>query len=766
MTSSLPGELLRDALIPAKSIPAETRKRLSPYIFENVSTRLVTEYEEKGWVVHRPLKRSVKMRKAKTHDRAFEDKVWAALAKLHFPSLNRDRVFKVAYGQGANESQQVDVFAADDEVVLVVECKSSESLRNYQLKREIEAIQGTREGLIRAIRSEFPDHKVKFILATNNCGVTKATLERIEAAGIVHMDEDVIDYYLDLASHLGKAARYQLLGSLFAGQKIPGLEPRVAAVQAKMGGHTYYSFVIEPARLLKLGYILHRSKANIRFMPTYQRLIKKTRLNKVSNFIQAGGFFPNSIILSVESGPRGLQFDILGKGEGRAKAGILHLPKTYRAAYVIDGQHRLYGYAESEMAETDLVPVVAFMNLRQSEQVALFMQINENQHAVPKNLRNTLNADLLWGSNDLREQMRALKLRIAQDLADIKSSPLHGRIIVGEDKKTAHKCITIDAISRGLERGSLLGSFTRTEVRESGTFYRGSNDATGGPLTEFLELCLWHVREGLETQWGLGGADGGFVFINNGIESTLRVLSDIVEHLADSSDINPRAVDPQEVFDEAVYFLDPLIDHLKNLSSDEGREYRKLYGSGAGTKYWRRLQMAIQDVRGEFCPVGLAEYRASEAKQFNTESFTMVGQIEEFLKADVRQRLQDEFGARWRKDGVPRRIQQDAGALAVKKNVERDPEDEVEAWDCLHLIDYQDILTQNHALWQRLFEKRYTKPGEENKPGGWKTRSTWLVELNRIRNEIAHGGAVDVEDHDFLVTVTTWLVEGQADNDL
>ena len=29
-----------------------------------------------------------------------------------------------------------------------------------------------------------------------------------------------------------------------------------------MGGHKYYSFSIEPERLLKLGYILHRSKAN------------------------------------------------------------------------------------------------------------------------------------------------------------------------------------------------------------------------------------------------------------------------------------------------------------------------------------------------------------------------------------------------------------------------------------------------------------------------------------------------------------------------
>ena len=86
----------------------------------------------------------------------------------------------------------------------------------------------------------------------------------------------------------------------------------------------------------------------------------------------------------------------MGKVEGEAKLGMLHLPQTYRAAYVIDGQHRLYGYADSERAGQDLIPVVAFVDLPRSEQVRLFMQINENQQAVPKNLRNTLNAELLW----------------------------------------------------------------------------------------------------------------------------------------------------------------------------------------------------------------------------------------------------------------------------------------------------------------------------------------------------------------------------------
>ena len=128
--------------------------------------------EENGWVVDQRNKRTVRMRKPKPHDIAFEDRVWAAFAKLGFTSLNKDRTFTLKYGAGDNECQQIDVFAADDDVVFVVECKSSAETRTGQFKKEIEAIQGQRAGILRTIKAEYANHKVKFILATNNYGVT------------------------------------------------------------------------------------------------------------------------------------------------------------------------------------------------------------------------------------------------------------------------------------------------------------------------------------------------------------------------------------------------------------------------------------------------------------------------------------------------------------------------------------------------------------------------------------------------------------------
>ncbi len=382
-SSPPPGEMVRDHLIETKKIPAEVRRRLSPYVFESVAKSRVPEHEDDGWVIDKELNTKTRMRKDKSHDAAFEDRVWATLARLQFTHLNRGRSFKLQYGGEPNEAQQIDVFAADSEVVLVVECKSTATIQLGHFKKEIEAISGQRRGVIKRLKTEYPQHMIKFILATNNYILSDAVKERVRSAEVYHIDEDSVEYFLELAEHLGAAAKYQLLGALFAGQKITNLEPLIPAIRGSMGGHTYYSFAIEPARLLKMAYVLHRNRANSAQMPTYQRLIKKSRLKKVASFVEDGGFFPNSIILNVETKKKGgLQFDLAGKGSkgpGAATIGLLHLPQTYRAVYVIDGQHRLYGYANSARAQTDLITVVAFVDLPRSEQVRLFMQINENQ---------------------------------------------------------------------------------------------------------------------------------------------------------------------------------------------------------------------------------------------------------------------------------------------------------------------------------------------------------------------------------------------------
>ncbi len=760
----------RPDLLPTASIKREISKRLQSDVRETISPALQQEYEDQGWVVDTRLKKSIRMRRRKRHDLAFEDQVWAMCARLGFTELNRGRDLRVPYGSGTNETKQIDVLAADDEVVLVIECKSSAAERppTESFKTEIEAIQGYRAGVIGTLRKWFPDHKVKFLFATNNINVSEDTQKRIDSAGIAYLDEEAIGYYHELADHLGVAAKFQLLGSVFGGTKIEALDAKVPAIEGRMGRYTYYSFLIEPERLLKLSYVLHRNNANRQWMPTYQRIIKKSRLKKVAEFVESGGYFPNSLILNLDSGGKKLRFDrgSTASQAGESTLGVLHLPQRYQSAYVIDGQHRLYGFAGSPRARTELVPVVAFVDLPNNEQTKIFMQINENQQAVPKNLRNTLEADLLWTSDDLRNRARALKSKVAQELGEQKASTLRGRVIIGEERSTNRRCIGLEAISRGIDRGRFIGSFTAKEMKEVGSFWRGSNDASWKPLTEFLEHCFAYLSVELKEQWNIGRAEGGFIFTNDGVDALIRFIGDAVDYVVDSGKVDPRKNPPEDVFVQVRELLKPLMKYIQGLSFSEGKELRSMRGSGAPAEYHHRFQAAVADDISGFNPTGLEEWRAKQEKQFNTKSYEIIYDVEALLKDDIRRRLQDKYGSTWWKSGIPDTVFQEANKLATQKKWQSEDGADVDWWDCLVLSDYHKILLHGtQAIWNELFDDNYTLPSEE-KSRSWKSKSSWMDRVIKIRNNISHGGTASEDDFEFLVGVHTSLgLGGTGRND-
>ena len=83
-----------------------------------------------------------------------------------------------------------------------------------------------------------------------------------------------LDYYLELVKHLKQAARYQFLGHIFGGQKIDGLANQVVATRGKMGGDTFYTFLIRPDELLRIAYVGHKASRDTENLATYQRMLQ------------------------------------------------------------------------------------------------------------------------------------------------------------------------------------------------------------------------------------------------------------------------------------------------------------------------------------------------------------------------------------------------------------------------------------------------------------------------------------------------------------
>nr|WP_319273523.1 DGQHR domain-containing protein [uncultured Draconibacterium sp.] len=764
-------DFLEKNTVSEKQIPSNIRKRKSEFLFESVLSKYEDDFIGKGWEVNRRFKTKTRLQKRKPQDQKFEDKVWATFAGLGFKFLNIDRNFKLPYSNDENLTQQIDVFAADEETVLIIECKSTGGEpKKGNFKETIEAIGGKKDGLLKTIQKIFSGHKpkVKFIFATNNYILSKPDIERLENYGIIHFDNEMIQYYDELNKHLGIAARFQLLGFLFSGQKIPEMENKIPAIKGKMGGLTYYSFSIEPEKLLKLGYVLHRNKANKKLMPTYQRLIKKSRLKSVQEFVEGGGYFPNSLIVSIDC-KKALRFDLANNqnSDCLSKLGILHLPQQYRSAYIIDGQHRLYGYANSEYKNTNTIPVVAFENLERENQVKLFMQINENQKAVPKNLRNTLNADLLWVSPYIDEQVKALKLQIAQDLGEDLDSPLYDRIIIGENKKTSTRCITIDTIRIGLDRSNYFGSFTKTAIKEDGTYYLGNNQDSYNLFLPFIKGVFEYFKNELAEIWSMGDSEDGFLAVNVGVESIIRLSSDIIDHLKQNNTIQPKTDKIDKVLKEVYYYLDPVVQYMKSLPNEDRLSLKKSYGTAGRTKYWRILQRVIREARPDFNPKDLDNYWKSREQTLVESSYSMIGEIETELNRLVKEQLVNYYGTKsWFKKGVHPKVQENSTLLALQKNREiEDPEKEKTEWDCLHIIDYRTIATYGKN-WSEIFEKALTKPGEEKRRGGKDEKTKWMQKLENIRNEIAHSYSIDEDQYVFITELKEWLVDKRVDNNL
>lgn len=475
-----------DNIVTDKELEKAAKLRKNPYYEQKAYTSSQEDMAIDGWdaVSLYANPRYTKYRKTKPFDEKFEDAVWCMFFNMGFYALNKDRFFRMV-NDPHNEAltKQIDIFAVEDETIFIVECKASEVPRDVNFKTDLEALRGNMDHLRKEAMGRYKGKKVIFVWATQGIILGAKDQERLREWNIIHFDDSTVQYYQELTSHLGKSARYQLLGNILKGTDIKNMDMNVPAIQGRMGNLTYYSFLIEPAKLLKIGYVLHRSKANSDMMPTYQRLIKKNRLLEIRRFINKGGYFPNSIVITIDTNGRDLQFDSAPSSmrieNTKSRLGILHLPKQYHSAYIIDGQHRLYGYSESEYAATDCIPVVAFVNLDRAEQLKLFMDINENQKAVSKTLRTTLNKDMFWDSDDKSKQRIALRSKIAQELGESTISPLLSRVIIGEDKETETCCITVDAIQQALGKCNFFNEYGKNNVIKSqGTF--------GFPMHSFL----------------------------------------------------------------------------------------------------------------------------------------------------------------------------------------------------------------------------------------------------------------------------------------
>jgi DNA sulfur modification protein DndB len=747
----------------AESMRGLARARGRDYELRRVHRKMVDELLSKGWTVDRELKTGVRLRRGKPAPLLLEDRVWTLLRKMGFPYLSGAGGAKVPIAADkGGATTQIDVVAIDDEVAIAVECKSSErESRKPQFQDDIAKHAGIRKAFAQAANAKqwgARKHHIGLAIFTSNILPSQNDRERAASANVVLFDEHDLAYYERLVSHLGPAAKYQFLSDLLPGKVIAGLQLRVPAIRTKMGGTYAYTFLASPEYLLKIAHVSHRSKGRASDVHTYQRMLSKSRLARIGEYITDDGIFPTNVVLNIDTGNTKVVFERISQqvdadsDPDRGLLGWLDIRPAYKSAWVIDGQHRLFAYSGHKRAAKGLLSVLAFEGLAPSTQAQLFIDINSKQKSVKQSLLQELYAELHWDSDAPRVRVRAIVSKAVQVLGADRSSPFFERVQTANVEKSTNRCITLNSIYSALESSGLyVVREKQGQVMEYGPLWAVENDATLRRTTAVLNAWFGEIRECALDWWELGRDEGGGLAMNDSVISLIRVMQSVVDHL----DTGPRRL--RDLSDEELIaclhpYAHALGQHLAGLSAEERKQFRDPRGVQGQTTRTRRCQGALQTAFPAFNPAGLEEFIEGEKTQTNAKAKQTVDRIEVMLQKLVLGKLREVYSAdetQWWTTGVPLSIRLEAVKRYEQSNHERSGP---EMW--LNLIDYREIALANWTAFEPIL-------GHGKKNQSKQSRTSWMSHLNDRRRVVSHassGVTLSVIELEELEGYERWLV--------
>lgn len=151
-----------------------------------------------------------------------------------------------------------------------------------------------------------------------------------------------------------------------------GDELRYAISLVRQGEHRFYTLTVPSSVLAACSFATSKDEDPL---IGFQRVLDEKRAQEIADYIDGGGTIPSPVVLSAQK-------DSNFRSVDRSKtASFKFLPHSF---LIIDGQHRVFGFAKAKTAFR--VPVVVYDNLSKEEEAKLFIDINTKQRPVSKEL--------------------------------------------------------------------------------------------------------------------------------------------------------------------------------------------------------------------------------------------------------------------------------------------------------------------------------------------------------------------------------------------
>lgn len=749
------------------------KAKSSKYLVRNVEHNMVEDMLKEGWEEYgSPLKTKTRLRKLKSHDVRFEDDLWCQLYSLGYRHLSIDRHLRLPFGPDAKQRKQVDIVAIDNDTILLVECKSSgKPVKPQSLKTEFEGLPQRLDGFSKTLDQLLgKGRRLKYVFATRNIRLSRDHLDivRLTDTGSFFFNDNTFDYINSLIKTYRDAAHYQFLGLLFKGQSINKNRIEVPAIEGKMGAKTYYMFSLEPHLLLKLGFVLHRTRANEAEMPTYQRLLVPSRLAGITKFIEKGGYFPNSAIINFSE--KGASIEFQGHQrlpDSNSRTGILKIPNCYAIAYIIDGQHRIYGYANSKFKETNTIPVVAFVGLAPNEQLEMFMDINQNQKAVSPTLRITLEEDLYWNAGRLDSRLKALRSSIIRQLGGDQTGPLYGKISLGEDRAELQAKPFADALLRSGLLPEANGNRFVEDPLGSSLYDVGNTDhaaempAARARVTELLNRCYQFCENFCEGQDELLSS---YILSNRGTFAIVSLIGSLHAFECTLGNVSIKS-SSDDRFTATRKYIQALLEALKTIDDEQANRLLGKLGSGAEIIWLRSFQLLVNQRFPKYDPPELQDWKERQDQAIQDKGRQLGTKIERHLKTFIITQLKTLFGDNWDIEiGAIQRECEIRAREQIEKNYKEGLGRQDLPWtDQFFISDYKTIIER---YWTRkpddlqprfeTFEQHFSidiGQGFNSKSD----RVKWLSIFSSLRNLWAHEGTkekgLNRHEVDFLQSI-------------
>jgi DGQHR domain-containing protein len=573
---------------------------------------------------------------------------------------------------------QIDAIAGTPKglgsTLFVIEAKSARKEQEVDLKAHIRAARGARmdieEGLKKGdIQGSTPakirDYKgyKRLVQATigENYLIKPKDLDALKTyrkAG-VHMfafTNDWIEFYEGEWKKIGELAKYSMLGEINV--RLDNPKDRITApalmvehgpVKWKVSGEptlgsgwktaegdgiVRYQFSLNPKEILQFATVARREHGG---QAAYQRSMDPKRIKAIAKYVAGKeNFLPNSIILAFEKEVNNhIGFKVEFKatpveqfkafraqsqkvlGTPDLSAGKITFPREFRCCWVVDGQHRLYAFAQPEAKKANIqVPVIAFQNLSDTAQANMFMDINENQKPV--------SPDLVW---DLRGQLtpnspEGIISRIVKQLEAgtetkpgvIQKGPLFNRIQIPSRMPGSQSGkLKLGNICKAIKDQKLTGFFRdkHGKTADNGLLPGGganplhkptsdpSIDGTVEMIIKHLNTYYGRMEKLFPDDWKQGKK--GFVLGNSTGNSMLWIFTEIISHAMRLSKTKDTALAKLTTNFYDTY-LTPLQGHMKSLNAntDEGRRLMRdakdsTTGEGGKRNYAVKLIKIIRD---------------------------------------------------------------------------------------------------------------------------------------------------------------------------